>query len=178
VDLWDSSQSVKAQSKELGNIRQMATVLSVKLFDSSQPNILQTVGAGINISENGSLQIGVLRSSPEVISLQPQVIHSPLKAMTVMPGKEFGLLHSTTIQSKDLLHNTREAVPIPMEESYYNMQLTAIQTGGNTLEREDYCKSCLSLKARPCLGMQAWPVRSKACSLNSAGRPGTKRGGY
>ena len=50
------------------------------------------------------------------------------------------------------------------------------QGGGNTLEREDCCKSCLSLKARPCLGMQAWPVRSKACSLNSAGRPGTKGG--
>ena len=177
VDLWDSSQSVKAQSKELGNIRQMATVLSVKLFDSSQPNILQTVGAGINISENGSLQIGVLRSSPEVISLQPQVIHSPLKAMTVMPGKEFGLLHSTTIQSKDLLHNTREAVPIPMEESYYNMQLTAIQTGGNTLETEGDALHCLvyskqranvysleAYKAKPVSALQSEEVYlSRAC---------------
>ncbi|XP_059895393.1 obscurin isoform X5 [Gadus macrocephalus] len=177
VDLWDSSQSVKAQSKELGNIRQMATVLSVKLFDSSQPNILQTVGAGINISENGSLQIGVLRSSPEVISLQPQVIHSPLKAMTVMPGKEFDLLHSTTIQSKDVLHNTREAVPIPMEESYYNMQLTAIQTGGNTLETEGDALHCLvyskqranvysleSYKAKPVSALQSEEVYlSRAC---------------
>ena len=133
-DLWDSTQSVKAQSKELCNIRRMATVQSVKLFDSSQPIILQSVGAGTNISESGSLQEGVFCNPPDVVCLQPKVIHNPLKAMTVKAGKEFDLLHSTTVQSKDLLYNTRQTVPIPLEEPYYNMQSTAIQTGGNTLE--------------------------------------------
>ncbi|KAK0147315.1 Obscurin [Merluccius polli] len=133
-DLWDSTQSVMAQSKELCNIRRMATVQSVMLFDSSQPIILQSVGAGTNISESGSLQEGVFCNSPDVVCLQPKVIHNPLKAMTVKAGKAFDLLHSTTVQSKDLLYNTRQTVPIPLEEPYYNMQSTAIQTGGNTLE--------------------------------------------
>ena len=177
VDLWDSSQSVKAQSKELGNVCQMATVQSVKLLDSSQPIILQRVGAGINISESGSLQKGGICSSPEVVSPQPQVIHSPLKAMTVMAGKEFDLRHSTTVQSKDLLHNTRQTVPIPMEESYYNMQLTAIQTGGNTLEIQGDALPCLDYseqrangyslqahKAKPVSALQSEEVYlSRAC---------------
>ena len=164
VDLWDSSQSVKAQSKELGNICQMATVQSVKLLDSSQPIILQRVGAGINISEIGSLQKGGICSSPEVVSPQPQVIHSPLKAMTVMAGKEFDLRHSTTVQSKDLLHNTRQTVPIPMEESYYNMKLTAIQTGGNTLEIQGDALPCLDYSEQRAKGYSLQAHKAKPVS--------------
>ena len=177
VDLWDSSQSVKAQSKELGNVCQMATVQSVKRFDSSQPFILQSVGAAVTVSESGSLQIGGICSSPEVLSHQPQVMHSPLKAMTAMAGEEFDLRHSTTVQSKDLLHNTRQTVPIPMEESYYNMQLTAVQPGGNTLETRGGALQCLDYseqrangysleehKAKPVSALQSEEVYlSRAC---------------